>query len=83
MEQLAKTAAAGLYLRPFAKILLALAALREKQIPLARRLLLELTQEFPASPLFAAEFARVAALRSPRSQNIEFLLSKTSPASVL
>ena len=65
MEQLSKTAASGLYLRPFAKILLALAALREKQIPLARRLLLELTQEFPASPLFAAEFARAAALPLP------------------
>jgi hypothetical protein len=65
MEQLAKTASSGLYLRPFAKILLALAALREKQIPLARRLLLELTQEFPASPLFAAEFARAAALPLP------------------
>jgi hypothetical protein len=65
MEQLAKTASTGLYLRPFAKILLALAALREKQIPLARRLLLELTLEFPASPLFAAEFARVASIPLP------------------
>jgi len=33
MEQLAKTAENGLYLKPFAKIVLALAARREKQDP--------------------------------------------------
>jgi hypothetical protein len=59
MEQLEKTAAGGRYLQPYAKILLALAARREGQEELARRLLLELTREFPASPLFAAEYARV------------------------
>jgi len=32
MEQVAKTAENGRYLRPFAKILLALAACREKQV---------------------------------------------------
>jgi hypothetical protein len=58
MEQLGKTARSGLYLRPFAKILLALAARREKQDETALRLLRELTEEFPASPLFAAEYAR-------------------------
>jgi hypothetical protein len=58
MAQLEKTAKDGRYLRPFAKILLALAARREKQDELARRLLRELTEEFPASPLFAAEYAR-------------------------
>jgi len=47
----------GRYLRPFAKILLALAARREKQDDLARKLLRELTEEFPASPLFAVEYA--------------------------
>jgi len=60
MQQLSKTAAGGRYLRPYAKILLALAARREGQKDLARRLLLELTREFPNSPLFAAEYARVA-----------------------
>jgi hypothetical protein len=58
MEQLTKTAEGGRYLRPFAKILLALSARREKQNALAQRLLLELTQEFPANPLFAAEYAK-------------------------
>ena len=58
MAQLDKTAKGGRYLRPFAKILLALAARREKQDELARHLFRELTEEFPASPLFAAEYAR-------------------------
>jgi hypothetical protein len=58
MEQLRKTAEDGRYLQPFAKILLALAARREKQNVLAQKLLLELSQEFPSSPLFAAEYAK-------------------------
>jgi hypothetical protein len=58
MEQLTKTAEGGRYLKPFAKILLALSARREKQNALAQKLLLELTQEFPANPLFAAEYAK-------------------------
>lgn len=58
MEQVAKAAEKGRYLQPFAKILLALAARREKQPALAQRLLHELTEEFPASPLFAAEYAK-------------------------
>ncbi len=58
MEQLDKTAENGRYLQPFAKILLALSARREKQNALAQKLLLELTQEFPTSPLFAAEYAK-------------------------
>ena len=58
MEQLTKTADNGRYLKPFAKILLALSARREKQNALAQKLLLELSQEFPSSPLFAAEYAK-------------------------
>jgi hypothetical protein len=58
MEQLEKTADNGRYLQPFAKILLALSARREKQNALAQKLLLELTQEFPANPTFAAEYAK-------------------------
>jgi tetratricopeptide (TPR) repeat protein len=59
MAQVTKTAEGGRYLRPFAKILLALAALREKQTDLAKRLLRELNEEFPESPAFAAEYAKV------------------------
>jgi hypothetical protein len=58
MQQLGKTAESGRYLQPFAKILLALAARREKQNALAQKLLLQLSQEFPSSPLFAAEYAK-------------------------
>ena len=72
MEQVQKTAEGGRYLKPFAKILLALAALRERQYPLAQRLLHELTEEFPDSPLFAAEYAKslhrpIPALIGPQS----------------
>jgi hypothetical protein len=58
MEQLGNTIEKGRYLQPYAKILLALAARREKQNPLAQKLLLELSQEFPESPLYAAEYAK-------------------------
>jgi hypothetical protein len=58
MEQLAKTVEGGRYLRPFAKILLALAGRREKQNALAQKLLGELSDEFPDSSLFAAEYAK-------------------------
>jgi hypothetical protein len=58
MEQVGKTVERGRYLRPFAKIMLALAARREKQNTLAQRLLRELSEEFPANPLFAAEYAK-------------------------
>jgi hypothetical protein len=59
MELVGKTAEKGRYLEPFAKVLLALAARREKQDVLAKKLLHELTEEFPDSPLFAAEYAKV------------------------
>ena len=62
MEQVAKTAENGRYLRPFAKILLALAALREKQVPLAQNLLRELSEEYPDSELFASEYAKASSL---------------------
>ena len=51
MEQLGNTIEKGRYLQPYAKILLALAARREKHNPLAQKLLRELTEEFPESPL--------------------------------
>ena len=58
MEQLGKTIENGRYLQPFAKILLALAARREKQNPLAQKLFHELSEEFPESALYAAEYAK-------------------------
>jgi hypothetical protein len=59
MELVGRTAEKGRYLAPFAKILLALAARREKQKALAEKLLKALTEEYPESPLFAAEYAKV------------------------
>jgi hypothetical protein len=58
MAQVAKTVENGRYLKPFAQIMLALAARREKQNELAQKLLHDLSEEFPASPLFAAEYAK-------------------------
>jgi len=59
MRQLEVAAARGQYLRPFAKILLALAALREKQTGLARQQLADLVAEFPQNPLFKSELAKL------------------------
>ena len=65
MDQLQTAAAQGNYLRPFAKILLALAAEREHQDARAHTLLVELNKEFPENPLFAHELALLNQ-RSPR-----------------
>lgn len=55
--QLQMAAMDGHYLRPFAKVLLALIARRENQPELARKLLQELSTEFPENPLFRRELA--------------------------
>ena len=65
MEQVAKTVENGRYLRPFAKIMLALAARREKQNALAQGLLRELSQEFPSNDTFATEYAKAMGLPIP------------------
>jgi hypothetical protein len=67
IQQLETAAERGHYLRPFAKILLAMAALREKKRDLARKQLNELVAEFPENRLFASELAKL----------------KTSPATAL
>jgi hypothetical protein len=61
MQQVARAAASEhtRYLRPFARLMLALAALREKDPDLARLQLQELTTEFPENPLFAKELAKI------------------------
>jgi hypothetical protein len=51
----------GHYLRPFAKILLALAALREHNTEVARAQLSNLVAEFPENQLFAGEMAKLKA----------------------
>jgi len=61
IQQLEIAADHGRYLRPFAKILLAMAALREKKSEVARAQLTELVAEFPENPLFASELAKLKA----------------------
>ena len=61
IEELKMTAAHGHYLEPFAKLLLAVAALRDKDAPQAQRLLQELHDRFPSNPLYARELSRLTA----------------------
>jgi hypothetical protein len=61
MKQLAETAARGRFLRPFAKMMLALAELREKQTGAAREHMQQLVAEFPQNALFQREFAKINA----------------------
>ena len=58
MSEVQKTADNGHYLRPFAKILLALSARREKQNALAQKYLKELTEEFPGNGIYETEYAK-------------------------
>jgi len=60
IQQLEIAANHGHYMRPFAKIMLALAALREKKTELARVQLNELVAEFPENALFASELAKLS-----------------------
>jgi len=53
------TAERGHYLAPFARILLAIAYVREKDKTRARELLVSLRNEFPQNPLFTQEIARL------------------------
>jgi hypothetical protein len=57
MNEVQKTADHGNYLKPFAKILLALSSRREKNEELARKNLKELTEEFPGNSVYDAEYA--------------------------
>lgn len=66
MDELAQAARDSLYLGPYAKILLALANLREKRNADAKRLMAELTTDFPESPLFKRERANVDRIAAGR-----------------
>ena len=65
MEEVARSAENGRYLRPFAKIILALAARREKQDVLAEKLLRGLSEQYPDNALFASECAKATGLLAP------------------
>ncbi|HYU47918.1 MAG TPA: hypothetical protein VEK84_17280 [Terriglobales bacterium] len=59
IAELRTTAAKGQLLAPFARILLAIAYVREKDVPEARALLASLQKDFPNNPLFERELARL------------------------
>jgi hypothetical protein len=59
VEQLKVAAQHGHYLEPFAKLLLAVAALRENNQAWARQLLGDLHRRFPNNPLFLRELNRI------------------------
>jgi len=67
MEQIQKTVDGGRYLKPFAQILLALSARREKQDALAQKLLKDLTEEFPGNPVYIAEYEKALGRPIPSS----------------
>lgn len=59
VEKLRLTATQGRYLRPLARLLLAVAALRDNDPQRAKDLLGDLAKEFPRNRLYAAELARL------------------------
>jgi len=61
LDELKITADKGQYFGPFARILLAIAYVRDKDKPKARAVLASLRDEFPHNPLFAREIARLDA----------------------
>jgi hypothetical protein len=60
IEKLELAAQKGHYLAPFARLLLAVAALRDHDKERARELLAALAQKFPKNPLYARELARLS-----------------------
>ena len=60
MASLRLVAEKGHYLKPYAKILLAIAALRDNNKPEAKRLLEELAHEFPQNNLFRQELTKLS-----------------------
>lgn len=61
LEDLRKTAADGYYLEPFAKLLLAVASLRDKHPEKAREILTELHRRFPGNQLYSSELNELSA----------------------
>jgi hypothetical protein len=59
VEDLRLTAEKGRYLNPYARLLLAVAALRNKDVPQARAILSALAHEFPHNRLYAQELAQL------------------------
>lgn len=59
IDELQVTAEKGQLLKPFARLLLAVAALRDRDVAKASRLLQGLKEEFPGNPLYGEELAKL------------------------
>ena len=68
IEHLTLTAERGRLLAPFARLLLAVAHLRAGERQAARRLLVQLRDDFPSNPLFAKEIARLDRVNVPSNK---------------
>lgn len=68
ISNLRRASESGRYLKPFAKILLAVLYLREKKPEESRSLLAELNEEYPQNPLFRKELAKLSARPGGRSR---------------
>jgi hypothetical protein len=64
IEKLRLTAEKGHYLAPFARLLLAVVALRDQDNGRARELLAGLVRDYPNNPLYRQELSRVSTLAS-------------------
>jgi polyisoprenoid-binding protein YceI len=77
IAQLQEAASTGRTLQPFAQVLLAIAALRDRRADVARRLLRPLAVRFPGNPVYAQELARLgtaAAVLDARHSQVRFTL---------
>ena len=59
LAQLRFTAEKGRYLQPFARLLMGVAALRDRNVPLAKEILTDLVRQFPRNRLYVEELARL------------------------
>ncbi len=59
IRQLRVTAEKGHYLAPFARLMLAVAELKDRHLDQARSLLQGLAQQFPRNTLYARQLARI------------------------
>ncbi len=60
IEKLRVVAQKGTYLKPYARVLLAIAYLRDGNKPEARQLLTELARDFPENDLFRSELKKLS-----------------------
>jgi hypothetical protein len=65
IDKLQLTAANGHYLKPYARMLLAVAALRDKNEVKARELLRDLSSQYPNNRLYAKELAKLNSTAQP------------------